>query len=201
VQNFDDRQLSLTIGALPTFVDKRRTKLPAFVLAFSLSTVFVASVLIGKLRWLRVRVTPLNFDDSESDCFPTCSSHEHCQRQWQTVAQRADCWCWQRPGSSGCRPLRAQGTVTVLWRSTGVSICKTRPLSFFFFLIHRSHSISFTRAQGIPRYNIGIGREKDGRVGERLVEGGGGHGARDGGWGEQPSLAVMSATGQFKNWG
>ena len=71
----------------------------------------------------------------------------------------------------------------------------------FFFLIHRSHSISFTRAQGIPKYKIGFGREKDGRVGERLVEGGGGHGARDGGWGEQPSLAVMLATGQFKNWG
>jgi hypothetical protein len=33
-----------------------------------------------------------------------------------------------------------------------------------FFLIHRSHSISFTRAQGIPKYKIGFGREKDGRV-------------------------------------
>ena len=70
-----------------------------------------------------------------------------------------------------------------------------------FFLIHMSHSISFTRAQGIPKYKIGFGREKDGKVGERLVEGGGGHGARDVGcqWGEQPSLAVMLATGQFKN--
>jgi hypothetical protein len=38
-----------------------------------------------------------------------------------------------------------------------------------FFLIHRFHSISFTRAQGIPKYKIGFGREKDGRVGERLV--------------------------------
>ncbi len=27
---------------------------------------------------------------------------------------------------------------------------------FFFPLIHRSHSISFTRAQGIPKYNIGF---------------------------------------------
>ena len=44
---------------------------------------------------------------------------------------------------------------------------------FFFFLIHRFHSISFTRAQGIPKYKIGFGREKDGRVGERLVVGGG----------------------------
>ena len=31
-----------------------------------------------------------------------------------------------------------------------------------FFLIHRSHSISFTRAQGIPKYKIGFGREEDG---------------------------------------
>jgi hypothetical protein len=29
-----------------------------------------------------------------------------------------------------------------------------------FFLMHRSHSISFTRAQGIPEYNIGFGRGK-----------------------------------------
>ncbi len=29
-----------------------------------------------------------------------------------------------------------------------------------FFLIHRSHSISFTRAQGIPKYSIGFGKEK-----------------------------------------
>ncbi len=42
-----------------------------------------------------------------------------------------------------------------------------------FFLMHRFHSISVTRAQGIPKYKIGFGREKDGRVGERLVEGGG----------------------------
>jgi hypothetical protein len=34
----------------------------------------------------------------------------------------------------------------------------------FFFLIHRSHSISFTRAQGIPKYKVGFGR------GERMVE-------------------------------
>jgi hypothetical protein len=41
-----------------------------------------------------------------------------------------------------------------------------------------------------------------GELGERLVEGGsGGHGARDGGWGELPSLAVVLATGQSKHWG
>ena len=28
-----------------------------------------------------------------------------------------------------------------------------------FFLKHRFHSISFTRAQGIPKYKIGFGRE------------------------------------------
>ncbi len=32
----------------------------------------------------------------------------------------------------------------------------------YFFLIPRLHSISFTRAQGIPKYKIGFGREKDG---------------------------------------
>ena len=32
--------------------------------------------------------------------------------------------------------------------------------SSIFFLIHRSHSISFTKAQGIPKYKIGFGREK-----------------------------------------
>ena len=30
----------------------------------------------------------------------------------------------------------------------------------FFFLIHRSHSISFTRAHGIPKYKIGFARVK-----------------------------------------
>jgi hypothetical protein len=57
----------------------------------------------------------------------------------------------------------------------------------YFFLIHRSHSISFTRAQGIPKYKIGFGREKDGRVGRDWL-GGGGHGARDGGWGGTTKL-------------
>ena len=38
-----------------------------------------------------------------------------------------------------------------------------------FFHMRRSHSISFTRAQGIPKYKIGLGGGKDGRVGERLV--------------------------------
>jgi hypothetical protein len=33
-------------------------------------------------------------------------------------------------------------------------------LPFSFFHIRRSHSISFTRAQGIPKYKIGFGRGK-----------------------------------------
>jgi hypothetical protein len=41
----------------------------------------------------------------------------------------------------------------------------------FFSLIHRSHSISFTRAQGIPKYKIGFRREKDGRVGRDWLRG------------------------------
>ena len=53
----------------------------------------------------------------------------------------------------------------------GVACFACLPAPAFFSLIHRSHSISFTRAQGIPKYKIGFGREKDGRVGERLVEG------------------------------
>ena len=39
-------------------------------------------------------------------------------------------------------------------------------MKHLFFFIHRFHSISFTRAQGIPKYKIGFRREKDGRVGE-----------------------------------
>jgi hypothetical protein len=30
----------------------------------------------------------------------------------------------------------------------------------FFFLMRRSHSIGFTKAQGIPKYKIGFGRGK-----------------------------------------
>ena len=52
----------------------------------------------------------------------------------------------------------------------GVAAC---PL--FFFLIHRSHSISFTRAQGIPKYKIGFGRgERMGELGKYWLRGGGG---------------------------
>ncbi len=43
-----------------------------------------------------------------------------------------------------------------------------------FHFILRSRSISLTGAQGIPKDKIGLGRGKDGRVGEGLVEGGGG---------------------------
>jgi hypothetical protein len=50
------------------------------------------------------------------------------------------------------------------------------PCGQLFSLAHRSHPISFTRAQGIPKCKIGfkLGGGRDGRVGERLVEGGGG---------------------------
>jgi hypothetical protein len=49
--------------------------------------------------------------------------------------------------------------------------CPFPPPPLLFFLIRSSHSISFTSAQGIPMYKIGFGRGKDGRVGERLLEG------------------------------
>ena len=52
-----------------------------------------------------------------------------------------------------------------------IKVSRTSDSTFIFFLTHRFHSISFTRAQGIPKYKIGFGKEKDGRVGERLVEG------------------------------
>jgi hypothetical protein len=41
----------------------------------------------------------------------------------------------------------------------------------FFFLTHRSHSISFTRAQGIPTYKIGFGRERMGELGRDWLRG------------------------------
>jgi hypothetical protein len=42
---------------------------------------------------------------------------------------------------------------------------------FFFFLVRRSHSIIFTRAQGIPKYKIGFGRGRGWESWEGLVEG------------------------------
>ena len=46
-------------------------------------------------------------------------------------------------------------------------------MGLVFSLIHRFHSIRFTTAQGIPKYKIGFGREKDGRVGGLGVWGAG----------------------------
>ena len=101
-------------------------------------------------------------------------------------------WLLQRGFSVGiCDALAPRGTMDRI--STIISEAKGRvhqvletaqvqhivPVSssvclcwYAFILIHRFHSISFTRAQGIPKYKIGFGREKDGRVGERLGEGG-----------------------------
>ena len=42
---------------------------------------------------------------------------------------------------------------------------------FFFFLVRRSHSIIFTRAQGIPKYKIGFGRGRVWESWDGLVEG------------------------------
>jgi hypothetical protein len=44
---FDDRALRVTIAAQPYFVSKRRTTLPAFVLAFALVAVGITSALFG----------------------------------------------------------------------------------------------------------------------------------------------------------
>jgi hypothetical protein len=78
----------------------------------------------------------------------------------------------------------------------GSSTCPTGMggVRVFFPLVRRSHSISFTRAQGIPKYTIGFGR------GNGWVGRGGITGPVTGG-GELPSLAVMLATCQFIYWG
>jgi hypothetical protein len=59
-------------------------------------------------------------------------------------------------------------------------VCTVAPChascSFIVFLMRGSHSISSARAQCIPKYKLGLGGAKDGRVGERLVEGGRGGG-------------------------
>jgi hypothetical protein len=44
------------------------------------------------------------------------------------------------------------------------TICHSSDPEHTFFSYHRFHSISFTRAQGIPKYKIGFGRER--RMGE-----------------------------------
>ena len=54
--------------------------------------------------------------------------------------------------------------------------CPPPPPPPLFFLVRRSHSMSFIRAQGVPKYKIGLGRGKDGRVGEIWLNGGGGGG-------------------------
>jgi hypothetical protein len=60
----------------------------------------------------------------------------------------------------------------------------------FFPFWFRYHAIGFTRAQSIPKYKIMLERGKDGRVGEGLVEEGGGEGGVR--W---PSLVVVLAVG------
>ncbi len=59
--------------------------------------------------------------------------------------------------------IRSLGEFTqVLYaaRRSVVGLCVRRLFLFFCFLIHRSQSISFTRAQGIPKCKIGFGRGK-----------------------------------------
>jgi hypothetical protein len=64
------------------------------------------------------------------------------------------CVCVQEVG--GLAPSVEAAAASTAWPGPFAS------LWVFFPLIHRSHSISFTRAQGIPKYKIGFGREKDG---------------------------------------
>ena len=74
--------------------------------------------------------------------------------------------CWRR----GDLALVDGCFLWYLYQQIGVH---ARPsLITFLFLIHRSHSISFTRAQDIPKYKLELGKGEDGRFGEGLVEGG-----------------------------
>ena len=60
------------------------------------------------------------------------------------------------------RSLRTFSDVrTVCLSSVCVACVAPAPRIFFcLFLMRRSHSITFTRAQGIPKYKIGFGRGK-----------------------------------------
>jgi hypothetical protein len=50
---------------------------------------------------------------------------------------------------------------TAMWLCCGLCVRGLLRVQFVMFsLIRRSHSISFTRAQGIPKYKIGFGRGK-----------------------------------------
>ena len=73
-------------------------------------------------------------------------------------------------GSSGCgvfssgqprySSLSSLARLTLLSsRWEGMSCAIFLKHSTLFFLIRRSHSVSFTRAQGIPKYKIGLGGE------------------------------------------
>ncbi len=79
------------------------------------------------------------------------------------------------PGTPGSRQHPAPwvyGFGSCLRRPVPTEQSRCAKTNVFFSLILRPHSISFTKAQGIPKCTIGLGRGKDGRVGQGLVEGG-----------------------------
>jgi hypothetical protein len=115
-----------------------------------------------------------------ADTFPWLAMggrHQHKQPQlWLLGMRRVLKWAAEVLKSFLSRPF--DSVVQSMGRHVLRDILEALDSSF---LIRRSHSVSFTRAQGIPKYKIGLGGGKDGRVGEGLVEGGPGGGYGGGG--------------------
>jgi hypothetical protein len=81
---------------------------------------------------------------------------------------------WRTRSGPATQP--PHGATLSMQSASGTTCTKPQPQVQTFMIrkcqknpIHRSHSISFTRAQGIPKYKIGGGGGNDGRVGERLA--------------------------------
>jgi hypothetical protein len=92
----------------------------------------------------------------------TCTTRQEEDAKRQTDASsvaQASLWC-RREDHVPPNLLQNGASLNALHRH----LQRTKGTALVFSLMHRSHSISFTRAQGIPKYNIGFGREKDGRV-------------------------------------
>jgi hypothetical protein len=80
--------------------------------------------------------------------------------------------CSLTAAEAGTRVQLQELVLTML--DTALTSTVGRVDGFPSFRILRSHPISFIRAQSIPHYKMGLGRGKYGRVGEGLVEWGGG---------------------------
>ena len=72
------------------------------------------------------------------------------------------------------RVLRTSSTAHRPHQSGPGGVRCSRPRACFytfrFFLVLRSHPMSFAGAQGVPEYQLGLGRGQDGRVGVGLLD-------------------------------